>query len=447
MKNLLIVSFLITTYLCVNTDILERAGQEYRQAEDNLYIGNLDEAHEGFMRAIELFGQVDTAYSQVSLCHYSMCISFFNQRDLTAMMKHMSEMETLYSRHSGDMSVAYDYLSVLAAYESGVYEEHPSDSLRCSIITHMRAALECQERMTHDEWRLRKIMPTFNYMNIAVMYDMMYQDAKRDSVRFYVDKAHEVNRTYKMPYHDYLEGEVSIRDMQAWLHYYDKDYKNAEREELEVLSMIDTLQDTRGNNILTERGEAYSFLAMLYEETGEYNKAMEYIRKSAENDRERFSADKNRAIREIEAKYELEKKETHINELRRKNISLLIILSVIVIAAIMAAGILLYRRRLREQRLYTEALNADAVMRAQQTSLTLLADSMGIKSVNLTEVQSIMEKAVTPLTIVDKKYIICFLSGESVKKIADRFNIEPASVYTVRYRLKKKFHKETILPF
>ena len=66
MKNLLIVSFLITTYLCVNTDILERAGQEYRQAEDNLYIGNLDEAHEGFMRAIELFGQVDTAYSQLS---------------------------------------------------------------------------------------------------------------------------------------------------------------------------------------------------------------------------------------------------------------------------------------------------------------------------------------------------------------------------------------------
>ena len=76
-----------------------------------------------------------------------------------------------------------------------------------------------------------------------------------------------------------------------------------------------------------------------------------------------------------------------------------------------------------------------------------LAESLGITSVNLTEAQSIMDKAVSSLTVVDKKYILCFLSGESVKNIAARFNVEPASVYTVRYRLRKKFPGNVVLPF
>ena len=58
-----------------------------------------------------------------------------------------------------------------------------------------------------------------------------------------------------------------------------------------------------------------------------------------------------------------------------------------------------------------------------------------------------MQKAVKPLTIVDKKYLLCFLQGEDVKTIAARFHVEPASVYTVRYRMKKKFPKNENLPF
>ena len=223
------------------------------------------------------------------------------------MYGHIEKMAELMEKHPDDRFVEYDYMSVLSAYESALYEEEPSDSLKCEIFTHLRRAIECQEHMSRNEWNLRNIMPTYNYMNIAVMYDLLYEAEKRDSVRYYLGKAREVNDARYMNYHDYLEGEVSIRDMQAWLYYYDKDYKRAEKEELEVLAIIDSLQSVRGNNVLTERGEAYSFLAMLYEDNGQYSKAIEYIEKRAENDRERFSAEKNRAIREIEAKYEVEK--------------------------------------------------------------------------------------------------------------------------------------------
>ncbi len=43
------------------------------------------------------------------------------------------------------------------------------------------------------------------------------------------------------------------------------------------------------------------------------------------------------------------------------------------------------------------------------------------------------------LTPLDMKYIICFNAGMGVDDIATLFNIEHASVNTVRYRIRKKF--------
>ena len=51
------------------------------------------------------------------------------------------------------------------------------------------------------------------------------------------------------------------------------------------------------------------------------------------------------------------------------------------------------------------------------------------------------------LTSTNLSYIICFLAGLDTQTIATIFMIEPASVYSVRYRLRAYFPKETILPF
>jgi len=45
------------------------------------------------------------------------------------------------------------------------------------------------------------------------------------------------------------------------------------------------------------------------------------------------------------------------------------------------------------------------------------------------------------LTGMDIKYIICFSANIDVKDISLLFNIEPASVHTVRYRIRRKFAK------
>ena len=48
---------------------------------------------------------------------------------------------------------------------------------------------------------------------------------------------------------------------------------------------------------------------------------------------------------------------------------------------------------------------------------------------------------------MDKRYILCFAAGMSVEDVADLFHIEPASVYTVRYRLRKKFPADSMFPY
>ena len=45
----------------------------------------------------------------------------------------------------------------------------------------------------------------------------------------------------------------------------------------------------------------------------------------------------------------------------------------------------------------------------------------------------------TKITDVDRKYCVCFAAGIDTKDISLLFNVEPSSVNTTRYRVKKKF--------
>ena len=54
--------------------------------------------------------------------------------------------------------------------------------------------------------------------------------------------------------------------------------------------------------------------------------------------------------------------------------------------------------------------------------------------------------AYKPLTATNIRYILAFLIYMSVPEIATLFNVDTSSVYTVRYRIRKLFPKEMVLP-
>ena len=70
-----------------------------------------------------------------------------------------------------------------------------------------------------------------------------------------------------------------------------------------------------------------------------------------------------------------------------------------------------------------------------------------VVNVDVTLVAHLCNQSIRTLTITNLSYILCFLAGLDTRTIATIFMIEPASVYSVRYRLRAYFPKEIILPF
>lgn len=60
---------------------------------------------------------------------------------------------------------------------------------------------------------------------------------------------------------------------------------------------------------------------------------------------------------------------------------------------------------------------------------------------------SIFHDAVKPLSNMEKKYLLLFMEGKSVEEVSLVMHVEPSSVYTMRYRIKKKFPDNYNLPF
>lgn len=425
----------------------QEAEQLRNAAQFQLESGDEVEAQRKMLHALDLFRKLKNTEVKQSLCLYSLCISHFNQRNLKAMAMHLAEMKELAERHPKNKYVNYDYLSVLAAYECALHEEHPSDSLRQSFMTHFKQAIVRQEQMTWKEMTEHKVNPMYNYVNVATLYDLSFDPPLIDSMQCYIHKALDVDgKPWGIP-SDHTEGRISALDLQAWIYLYHKDYVRAEKQEQEVLRLIDSIAVVKKNTVVTERGEAYDFFVTLYEEMGQTDKALHFQKLKTEWVAQRFQIEKTRAIQEIETRHETAEKKRDIRELHRKNQNLLVLCVGLFILLVLLVVLVIIGRRLREQRLYTEALTSEAKEASAHASLQLLADTLGTDKVNLAEAHLLMQKAVKPLTIVDKKYLLCFLQGEDVKTIAARFHVEPASVYTVRYRMKKKFPKNENLPF
>lgn len=58
--------------------------------------------------------------------------------------------------------------------------------------------------------------------------------------------------------------------------------------------------------------------------------------------------------------------------------------------------------------------------------------------------EEVRNMAKRTLTESDKRYMICFIVGMSITDIATVFHVEPTSLYTMKYRIKKKFPPELI---
>lgn len=435
-----------------------------KEALVDLDKGMMGEAQEKLIVAYELFVEAEN-WDMASMCLYERAIEYLNIGDMDNMWLQVEALRILNEKHASAL-VGYNYHSVASGYYVTVDSIAPA-------TWHGERSIYAMEQI--DNPRQYNIMPIWNYYNQALIYDMLYQPPLTDSVMHYLKKAREVIAHDMPTAKDSIEALISVVDLEAWQEYYAGDYEAAERMMHEVLSMVDTIAKVSPNTIITERSEAYTFLAMISEERGQWQKAYGYQQSLLENNKLRYDMERRRVLQEVQTKYEVEKQALEMEALSAKNRSnrwLLLTLWLLMVVLVLALWLVVLRRRQAESRLYEAALEADNMRETicqleQQTDvepLRLLVDGLvqqlqeskvkdyteravdGLREMDLGHVQVLLSKG-SKITKMDKRYVLCFAAGMSVEEVADFMCLEPTSVYTVRYRLRKKFDSKYPFPY
>ncbi len=375
-------------------------------------------------------------YEMESCALYEMATNYLDQRDTLGMRRILDRMKSLAQDHPDNLGACYSYYSVLGAYYAALCETDTLATTRQAMFGALRSAIDYQEQMTWEDYRRQAIVPAWNYYNMAVCYDLYCNPPLRDSIVKYLDLADKSNRANTENQHfQHQQIDVSIRDEKAWLLYYDGKIEDALAEMNAVLSLIDSVELVSPNTVITERGEAYGFFVEVYSSIGNYEKALEYETLKAQNDQVRFGVQRNAAVREVEAKYNVAKVETRLARVRGWAASLGI-LSLLLIALTLYYRLLI---RSKEEGRYTAAVEALVETDADIRSLT--------ENVSSDKAAQIISSAQKPLSAVERKYILLFMSGKSTEEVAEVMHVAPASVYTMKYRIKKKYPDSFPLPF
>ena len=466
----------------------QRALSQRNYGIDAFKRGESAAAQDSLIAAYDTFMRLQR-YDYASLCLYERSIEYMNIGAFDQMEVLMRQLETLTNfsdskevRSPGRTKerteeecrslVLFNYYSVASAY----YAQLDSGDL---AIRYGEQSIQAMEQLPDPEqWR---IIPPWNYYNQALYYDFYTDPRQTDSIEAYLLRAEHAAALLHDP-EDRQEVSISIQDMWAWLHYYRKQYRAAEQTIREVLTMIDSVAEYHPNTVVTERGEAYAFMVMLCTDQGRYREALYWQERLIENNAVRYDIDKTASLQEIETRYEVEKQALEMERLRERNLAfrrLLYLLLSLLLCAFLLIVVLYLRKKNTEAKLYEAALEADNIRSTMDaalasaslekgewnrenkpdsiTAMQLLADNLikqlqqlpascaykvhSIDRLQQLDLEHILQLCAqgSRLTNMDKRYILCFAAEMSVEDVANLFHIEPASVYTVRYRLRKKF--------
>lgn len=375
-------------------------------------------------------------YNKESVALFYAAQLYLQRLDSTGMKGVLPKMEKLAKDHPDLPNVVYSYHTVSQTLYAILFQQAGREEDRDRMFSEGAKAIALMEKMSREELGMYQVNPVWNYYNMAVGYDLYFSPPVRDSIAYYLEKAREANRAgYNFAENITLEGEISIGDEQSWLYYYDGEYDKAEKEMFRVLEMIDSVEVKTPNAVQTERIEAYDFLVELYSNTGRMDKALEYQKLKSDAELRRIGVERSEAIHKVEAQYNVAKEQAKVERMRW----ILILLGGI---ALLLAGAVLYLHLWRKNRIemqYSAAVEALVDTADEVTAIT--------GNVSAENAGKIFSSALKPLSAVERKYILMFMSGKSTEEIAGAMHVEPASVYTMKYRIKKKFPQDFPLPF
>ena len=433
-------------------------------------MGNISTAHEYIYKAIALYELIND-YESIIASLKNIAEEQTKTRNIPGVRKVIEQMQhyTEQPLFDGKPDCLNNLYFVQTIYYGLLCEEYPEIiAYKDSALIASRNTISVLENYP-NEWNESSLSTA--YYNMAVVYRDRYPD-RYDSVYYFLNKALESKSGYTevdaiLEIHCYITY--------ANIHFEQKKYKEAEKDILYALSLLEKVN----KKTVVEYSDVYEFLAKYYETLNRPAEALKYHKLLLENERKRYDNERLETIDEMLVKYETEKKQLEIETLTKEHQTsrrIFLLTSSLLLALLIAAASILFWSRLKrknmEQKFYETALLSEL----RQNELEIIQNNKQqlehnpVKNIieNIAQLisSSLIEKndkdaylerisnldaklfentyqtSKIKITSMDMKYILCFAAIMDVKDIGLLFNVDPASVYTVRYRIRKKLSKE-----
>ena len=317
-----------------------------------------------------------------------------------------------------------------------------------------------------------------------------YFPEQTDTIFLYLDKALEMmyRETFSLmnEANSVIELQIFINNVRANALSRTGKTQEAYMTMNETILLLEKMTDYK--NISEQRYKAYQFMANYYENANRPAEALKYLKLLRESETQRYETEKVQTLNDMSIKYETEKKEIQIQTLIREKVAARQILWLIVGLLLTLLIILLFiillgylKHKNMEQQLYETALMAELrlnelekIQEQQQEQeqqqnqqkieqspvkntiekiIWLLNSSIierdtkkayleRLSKIDAKLFETAYQNSKVKITAMDMKYIVCFAADIDTKDVSLLFNIEPNSVNTVRYRIRKKFAKE-----
>jgi len=432
-------------------------GELYRQrGHYEQDYGNTASAHINFQQAIQYYQRIDndtSAYWQ-SECLVAIATEFYSLKDTLGLNEVIKNLTSLYSKYP-TYPIAYQYYHANYHLADAKYRYTKDIEQQNLFFTYLYKAIDAARHLTKQELIAYQINPAWDYFNLASGFDVYKSPKEFDSITKYIDLCEQYIPLSKIP-SDSSNLVYHVASERIWLQYYRHEYDSVEYGFNRLLDMLANDNHILYRDKILNQQQLYLFIKEYNHSIGHYQKAYDYQALQYEEERKIFDIEKMRAISNIEIQFDAERKEQEILRLKQRNDVIMrnytiAVISIVTLLIIIILTIIIRRilQKNREQSLYEAALEAELQKESRNTTLRQTIKRMTIdfpkyadllNEVDVDKMQSILDQATSPLTALDVQYVIVF-QGMNLKpaQAAEMFNVEAASIYTVRYRIRKKF--------
>jgi hypothetical protein len=440
--------------------------------------GDVKKAHEYLYKAIHYFDKTEN-YTKSSEMLYVIATNFHEIKDTDGLQRVLGQMEQYLQKDTSKQS-RYQY-NAIKHTRYGLLMDKQKEQGEVDYRMVDSSLVYIRDNVALVENHLDELSP--NWMHGYAYYYLAkelddYYPAQTDSIHLYLDRAlrllqaEAVSRTNESASEKELRIYLGTVRASALL----REGRNQQAYKVlsETLDLLSTLEDHVNLNVM--RSRTYRLMVEYYEKTGQPALALKYHKLLLENEDRSHEKEKVQAINDTAAKYETEKKEIRIQSLEQENkaarrilwLSVGLLLTLLTVSLLVVLWNRLKRRNV-EQQLYETALLAelrqnelqelhnakqqleqDPVEHTIEKIAQLISGSLIEKDIkkgyleNISKIDpKLLEQAYRTseekVTGMELKYMVCFLAAMDVKDISLIFDVEPASVRTVRYRIRKKF--------